>query len=172
MNKKGFGTLIFYAVILIGVFLFMQGASGGALFSSSIREDVTYTEFTQYLENSKLESVTVALGKNDTALVEGKLKTPTAEGTEIILLYAPENDITSLISEYNKAHPGKLEVSYETLSEESWSSILMTIMTVVVIGFFAFFLISQQGGGGGGKNDEFRQKQSQNVCRSRKESHF
>ena len=172
MNKKGFGTLIFYAVILLGVFLFMQGASGGALFSSSIREDVTYTEFTQYLENSKLESVTVALGKNDTALVEGKLKTPTAEGTEIILLYAPENDITSLISEYNKAHPGKLEVSYETLSEESWSSILMTIMTVVVIGFFAFFLISQQGGGGGGKMMNFGKSKARMFAGAEKKVTF
>ncbi len=155
MNKKGFGTLIFYAVILVGIILFMQGASGGVLFSSSLREYITYTEFTQYLENSKLESVTVALGKNDTALVEGKLKTPTSEGTEVVLLYAPESDITSLISEYNKAHPGKLEVNYETLSEESWSSILMTVMTVAVIGFLAFFLISQQGGGGGGKMMNF-----------------
>ncbi len=149
MKKRGFGTLIFYVIILIGAIMFMTSASGESFFGGRVSESITYTEFVQYLNNSKFDSVEVSLGKNNTAFIEAELKTPTSEGVGRVLLYAPSEKVTTLLSDYTDLNPGRLQVSYDVLSEEGWSNILMTVMTFVVIGFVMFFLISQQGSGGG-----------------------
>ena len=150
MRKRGFGTLIFYITILIGAYLFMVSASGGSLFGSSpAKQQVSFNEFSDYVENGMIDTVDVALGKNNVAYVKAALKKVTAEGVGIVLLYAPADQVNELLIQYEAANPGKIDIVYDTLSDEGWSSILMTVMTFVVIGFVAFFFISQQTGGNG-----------------------
>ena len=149
-RNRGIGTLLFYIVILVGAYVFMMSASGGGLFSSSpAKQEITFNEFSDYVENGMIDTVEIAMGKNNVAYVKARLKNTTAEGVGIVLLYAPADKVNDLLITYDTQNPGKMDIVYDTLSEESWSSILMTVMTFVVIGFVAFFFISQQSGGNG-----------------------
>lgn len=151
MKKRGFATLIFYIIILVGAYLFMTSVSGGKLFGSSSKKEVMYTEFVQSLDNSQIGSLNISMGQNSASYVEATLKSQTAEGVSMIYLYAPSDELSEDINRYEQEHPGDLTVKYDILSEDSWSSIIMTVMTFVVVGFVLFFFISQQGGGGGGR---------------------
>ncbi|MBO4359854.1 MAG: AAA family ATPase, partial [Eubacteriaceae bacterium] len=128
----------------------MMSASGGGFFSSSpAKQEISFNEFSDYVENGMIDTVEIAMGKNNVAYVKAVLKKTTAEGVGIVLLYAPADKVNDLLINYDTANPGKMDIVYDTLSEESWSSILMTVMTFVVIGFVAFFFITQQSGGNG-----------------------
>lgn len=144
MKKKSFATIVFYLLIALGLYLILSGALGGGLGSGSV-ERVNYTQLVQYINDSKINKITISLGKNATAYIEGTL----SAGEGVITAYAPSEDIITLVNDYNVNNGGSIEVEYSILSEESWSSIIMTVMSFAVVGFILFFFLSQQGSGGG-----------------------
>jgi cell division protease FtsH len=144
VKKKSFATIVFYLLIALGLYLILSGALGGGLTSGSV-ERVNYTQLVQYINESKINSVTISLGKNSTAYIEAQL----SSGEGMITSYAPSGDIVALVDAYNQEHGGAIEVEYSILSEESWSSIIMTVMSFAVVGVILFFFLSQQGSGGG-----------------------
>jgi cell division protease FtsH len=144
VKKKSFATIVFYLLIALGLYLILSGALGGGLTSGSV-ERVNYTQLVQYINESKINSITISLGKNSTAYIEAQLST----GEGMVTSYAPSGDIIALVDEYNEENGGAIEVEYSILSEEIWSSIIMTVMSFAVVGFILFFFLSQQGSGGG-----------------------
>ncbi len=144
MKKKSFATIVFYLLIALGLYLILSGALGGGLGSGSV-ERVNYTQLVQYINDSKINKISISLGKNATAYIEAQL----ASGEGMVTSYAPAGDIIALVDAYNEENTGAIEVEYAILSEESWSSIIMTVMSFAVVGFILFFFLSQQGSGGG-----------------------
>ena len=82
MKKRGFATLIFYIAILIGAYLFMTSVSGGGLFGSSAKKEVNYTEFTEYLNESKISTLKISMGQNSASYVDAELANETEEGVK------------------------------------------------------------------------------------------
>ena len=151
LKKRGFGSLLFYALILLGAFLFINSASGGGLFSGGNIESVSYSELVSQIDEGNIASIKVDNGRNATSYVEAILKTSTASEQKGISAYVPMAEFNRFITEYQTESKDSLIVEYAILSEEGWTNILMTISTFAVIGFILFFFLSQQGGGGGGK---------------------
>ncbi len=172
MKKRGFATLIFYIAILIGAYLFMTSVSGGGLFGSSAKKEVNYTEFTEYLNESKISTLKISMGQNSASYVDAELANETEEGVKQLYLYAPSDELSNDVKTYQEENPGKLTVEYSILSEDSWSSILMTVMTFVVIGFVLFFFLSQQGAGGGGRVMNFGKSKAKLYTGSDKAVNF
>ncbi len=167
MKKRGFATLIFYALIIFGGIMFMSSAAGGGLFGSSKVERISYNELVNYIQDGQVKSIQIDMGKNSTAYVEATLN-----NDKIVNTYAPAAELNLSIDNYLNDNPKAFDVKYSILSDESWSSILMTISTLVVIGFVLFFFMSQQGGSGGGKVMNFGKSKAKLYMRNDKEVTF
>lgn len=167
MKKRGFATLIFYALIIFGGILFMSSAAGGGIFGSSKIERISYNELVKYIQDGQVKSIQIDMAKNSTAYVEATLNTD-----KIVNTYAPAAELNLSIDAYLNDNPNAFDVKYSISSDESWSSILMTITTLIVIGFVLFFFMSQQGSGGGGKVMNFGKSKAKLYMRNDKEVTF
>ncbi len=172
MKKRGFANLIFYAIIILGAILFTTTATQSGFIWSTKDKSVSYSELVGYIQGGDIKSIEIDMGKNSTAYVEAELIEKTADGIETVKTYAPADDLNTLIKSYLDEHPNSIDVKYAILSDEGWSSILMTVMTFAVIGFVLFFFMSQQGGGGGGKVMNFGKSKARLYMRSDKEVTF
>lgn len=144
MRKKGFSTIIFYLLIAVGLYFIMNGVLGGG-FGNRAVERVNYSQLVEYINQSQVSEITISYGKNSMAYVEARLNSTQS----IVTAYAPSEEIAQIINDYQTANPGLMQIEYGMLSEESWSSIIMTVMSFAVVGFILFFFLSQQGSGGG-----------------------
>lgn len=142
MNNKKFRTIIIYVVLIFGVYFLISMVTGSVNPLSSARvEEASYSKLVQNLEADNVKSITIDRNKQS---AETTLKS----GDTILVSNVALSELDSLLTDYIKANPGEIDVTYEISNSTGWTNILMVLVSLGLMGFLIFVFFSQQGGGG------------------------
>ncbi len=142
MNNKKFKTIIIYVVLIVGVYFLISMLTGSVNpLTSSRVEKASYSKLVQNLEADNVKSININRNKQS---AETTLKS----GDTILVSNVALNELDSLLTDYIKAHPGEIDVTYEISNSTGWTNILMVLVSLGLMGFLIFVFFSQQGGGG------------------------
>ena len=149
-KKHNFTTFLFYAALLIGLWVFVISSMGMNIFGTST-ERVSYSELTDAISQGEVLEVQVDMGRNSTAYVRAYLRESETTGIKTyITCYVPVDSFVPFMESYEQNAPAGFKVSYSILSEDSWVNILMVLMTLGLMGMLIFFFFSQNSSSGSG----------------------
>ncbi|WP_371922841.1 ATP-dependent zinc metalloprotease FtsH [Anaerofustis sp. NSJ-163] len=142
MNNKKFRTIIIYVVLIFGVYFLISMVTGSVNPLSAAKvEKASYSKLVQNLEADNVKSITINRNKQS---AETTLKS----GDTILVSNVALSELDSLLTDYIKANPGEIDVTYEISNSTGWTNILMVLVSLGLMGFLIFVFFSQQGGGG------------------------
>ena len=121
MNNKKFKTIIIYVVLIVGVYFLISMLTGSVNpLTSSRVEKASYSKLVQNLEADNVKSININRNKQS---AETTLKS----GDTILVSNVALNELDSLLTDYIKAHPGEIDVTYEISNSTGWTNILMAV---------------------------------------------
>ncbi|MCO8194671.1 ATP-dependent zinc metalloprotease FtsH [Anaerofustis sp. NSJ-163] len=142
LNNKKFRTIIIYVVLIFGVYFLISMVTGSVNPLSAAKvEKASYSKLVQNLEADNVKSITINRNKQS---AETTLKS----GDTILVSNVALSELDSLLTDYIKANPGEIDVTYEISNSTGWTNILMVLVSLGLMGFLIFVFFSQQGGGG------------------------
>ncbi|MBQ1502308.1 MAG: ATP-dependent zinc metalloprotease FtsH [Firmicutes bacterium] len=137
MNKLLKNVTIFFLIVLVILSFYTWTSRGSSV------EELSYTQFVQYVADGKISAVNIA-AENNRYTVTGKL----ADGTDFKAKTFADPELADFLTENNVA------ITYDAVVTSWWVSLLGTLIPMLlIIGLFIFLM--QQGQGGGGKIMQF-----------------
>jgi cell division protease FtsH len=133
MKKPGRGTLIFLALLAVGVALLAQGWWGRA----PARTTIPYSEFQQLLRDKKVKTVVVTAAE-----IRGQLKEPDAQKMQYFATNRVASDLAKDL--------GQSGVTFSRQVESSFLPALLSwVLPIAILAAVWFFLMRRMAGRGG-----------------------